>query len=169
MKASRLSALSVVCFLALLPACKDDSYAVVSVLTYSGSVSGVAQFRVYVSNDSAEDTLAYPEKPTESLTLDISHPVTFSVQFSTSRNGPVTFEVEALDAGGTTLGYGTTSSNIVEGKVFRVTVLISVGAQRPLHGLDAGTSLACDPYDPAFACGPGQTCGLLCSRSSVTG
>ncbi|MBN2573473.1 MAG: hypothetical protein JXP73_02810 [Deltaproteobacteria bacterium] len=149
------------CLVALLPACKDDAYAVVSVLTFADSVSGVAQFRVHVHNDSAEDTLVYPREATESLTLDTSHPVTFSVQFGASRGGPVTFEVEALDAAGATLGYGTTSGTIEQGKVFRVTVLIVVGALRPVHGLDGGT-LTCDPYAPAVACGPGQTCGLLC-------
>jgi hypothetical protein len=166
----RLSALSVVLLLAL-PACKDDSYAVVSVLTDSGSIANVAQFRVYVTNGSAEDSLVYPQKPSKPFTLDTVHPVTFSVEFSTSRSGPVGFEVEALDANGVVLGYRKADSAIVKNKVFKVTVLIVIGARRPEHGLDAGaggvdggpSGLACDPYAPATACGAGQTCGLLCT------
>jgi hypothetical protein len=167
-RSSWLSALAVA--LVLVPACKEDSYAVVSVLTLSGSVAGVAQFRVYVHNGSDEDTLYYPKQPTESLVLDTTHPVTFSVEFGTSRGGEATFGVEALDANGTTLGYGESDSVIAKGKVFRVTVFIEIGAVRPQVGIDAGTtidggssSLACDPYQPALACGTGQTCGLLCN------
>jgi hypothetical protein len=161
---------SVVLFLALLavvPACKDDSYAVISVLTYSGDLAGVAQFRVHVGNGGAEDALFYskqPRQPSELLVLDAVHPVTFSVEFSTSRGGQATFEVEPLDVNGASLGYGRADASISKGKVFHVTVLVVVGALRPERGLDAGTSsLTCDPYAPELACGAGQTCGLLCA------
>jgi len=159
--------------LALLPclaACVDDTYAVVSVLTDSGSVDGVAQFRVYVEDGSAQDTLLYPKQRSESLHLDTSHPVTFSVEFSSSRAGQATFEVEALDVDGTVLGYGKAPVAIVEGKVVNVSVPVVLGAIRPERGLDGGAAgdgganqLACDPYAPASACGANQTCGLLCS------
>lgn len=157
--------------LAVVPACKDDSYAVVSVLTRSGSVPGVARFRVYVGNGSALDTLDYyPKQVSKPLVLDDVHPVTFSVEFSTARGGQATFEVEALDGGGATLGYGKTDTTIAKGNVFKVTVLIELGALRPERGMDAGAGgdsgtspLSCDPYAPASACGAGRTCGLLCS------
>jgi len=154
--------------IALSPACNDDSYAVISVLTYADSVSGVAQFRVHVNNGAEVDTLYYPKQPSESLTLDTTHPVTFSVQFDDSRGGQTTFEIEALDVSGGSLGYGQTEADIVKEKVFNVTVLVAVGAVRPIQGLDAGVedagdNLICDPYAPAAACGAGQTCGLLCN------
>jgi hypothetical protein len=154
--------------LPLSSACSDDSYAVVSVLTYSNSATGVAQFRVYVGNGSDGDTLHYPKGPTESLTIDTSHPITFSVEFSSSRGGIATFEVEPLSSiDGTVLGYGKSSVEIVKGKVTNVTVVVVLGTVRPAHGLDAGAgsdggTLACDPYNPAAACGADQTCGLLC-------
>lgn len=156
------SLLAVVSALVVLPACKEDSYAVVSVLTSSGSVAGVAQFRVHVGNGSDVDTLLYPKQPTESLVLDTTHPVTFSVQFSASRGGQATFALEALDVNGATLGYGRSESVIAKGKVFRATVFIEIGAVRPQAEIDAG-ALACDPYQPALACGTGRTCGLLCN------
>lgn len=158
--------------LALVPACKDDSYALVSVLTYSDSLADVAQFRVHVSNVSAQDMLYYPRQPSESLVLDTVHPITFSVEFDSSRGGLTTFEVEPLDPLGTSLGYGKTDATIVKNKVFKVTVLVVPGAIRPERSIDAGAgddggtgSLNCDPYAPASACGPGQTCGLLCAAS----
>jgi hypothetical protein len=159
--------------LPLLPACSDDSYAVVSVLTYSGSVDDVTQFRVHVESGPAQDVLYYPQLPTESLHLDESHPVTFSVEFSASRSGQATFEVEPLaaNATGVALGYGKSTVAIQKGKVVNVPVLVVLGALRPEHGLDGGVAgdsgtsqLSCDPYAPSSACGTNQTCGLLCSQ-----
>jgi hypothetical protein len=167
-RALRSAALAATALLAL-PACKDDAYAVVSVLTYSDSLTGVAQFRVHVGNGSATDTLYYPRGATESLFLDTSHAVTFSVQFESSRGGKTTFEVEPLDKNLVVLGYGKADAAIVKEKVFKVTVLVVPGAVRPERGLDAGAddggtgALACDPYNPGSACGAGQTCGLLCT------
>ena len=117
---------------------------------------------MYVRNGPDSDTLHYPRQPTESLVLDTTDPVTFSVQFSTSRGGPTTFEVEPLDMAGTVLGYGTAEAAIEKEKVFKVTVLVTPGAVRPVQGMDGG-ALACDPYQPAIACGAGQTCGLFCA------
>ena len=166
---SSVSSVGILLALLAIPACKDDSYAVISVLTYSDSLAGVAQFRVHVGNGADTDTLFYPQQRTESLLLDMSHPVTFSVEFDTTRGGQTTFEVEPLDLNGTALGYGKTDAAIVKEKVFKVTVLVVPGAIRPEHGLDGGansdagtSSLSCDPYNPASACGAGQTCGLLC-------
>jgi len=159
--------------LALLPclvACADDTYAVVSVQTYSGSVDGVAQFRVFVESGSEQDTLLYPKQRSESLRLDTSHPVTFSVEFSSSRTGQATFEVEPLDVNGNALGYGKSPVALVKDKVVNVSVRVVLGALRPERGLDGGTDvdgssnqLSCDPYAPSSACGTNQTCGLLCS------
>ena len=160
--------------LALLPflgACADDTYAVVSVLTYSGSIDGVTQFRVRVESGSAQDVLYYPQQPTESLHLDTTHPITFSVQFSASHAGPATFEVEPLGATpqGAAVGYGKVAGTIEKGKVVNVAVVVVLGALRPEHGVDAGagdsgtSQLSCDPYAPGSACGANQTCGLLCS------
>jgi hypothetical protein len=152
--------------LPLLGACADDSYAVVSVLTRSGSVDGVTQFRVRVESGSAQDTLYYPTQPTESLHLDESNPVTFSVQFAASRSGQATFEVEPLAPSATNVavGYGKSTVAIEKGKVVNVEVRVVLGALRPEHGLDGGSGqLSCDPYAPALACGTNQTCGLLCS------
>jgi hypothetical protein len=151
-------------------ACSDDSYAVVSVLTRSGSVDGVAQFRVYVENGSAQDTLLYPKQRSESLHLDTGQPVTFSVEFTSSRAGQATFEVEPIDRDGNVLGYGKATAAVAKDAVVNVPVRVELGAIRPERGLDGGTAgdggnnqLSCDPYAPASACGANQTCGLLCS------
>ena len=66
--------------IALLPwlaSCADDSYAVVAVLTYAGSVDGVAQLRVHVESGGAQETLFYPNQPSESLHLDTATPSPF--------------------------------------------------------------------------------------------
>jgi hypothetical protein len=152
------------------PGCKEDSYALVSVLTLSGTLTGVAQFRVYVDNGDDSDTLYYPRQPTESLALDPTHAVTFSVEFASSRGGETTFGVEPLAVDGSVLAYGEATVAIEKEKVFKVEVWVVPGTVRPVRGIDGGlsgdggsTSLACDPYQPALACGTGQTCGLLCS------
>jgi hypothetical protein len=169
-RAPRLVHPAWIAMLALSPACKDDSYALVSVLTYSGSLTGVTQFRVHATNGADTDTLYYPRERTESLALDTSHAVTFSVEFSSSRGGPATFEVEPVDLDGAALAYGKADATIDQENVFKVTVLVVPGAVRPERGLDGGPGtdggeslLSCDPYRPAAACGAGQTCGLLCS------
>jgi hypothetical protein len=167
----RLRSFVALALLSSLGACADDTYAVVSVLTHSGSVDGVAQFRVHVESVSAQDVLYYPQQPTESLHLDTTHPITFSVQFSASHAGQATFEVEPLapNAKDVALGYGKNTVTIEKGKVVNVSVLVVLGALRPEHGTDAGagdggtSQLSCDPYAPAAACGANQTCGLLCS------
>lgn len=149
--------------------CKDDAFAVLSVVTYADTIAGVAQFRVHVGNGADVDRLFYPRQATESLTLSMDRPVTFSVQFSSSRTGTATFEVEPLDAEGAVLGYGKADASIVKENVFEVTVRVVPGALRPEHGQDGGAgsldagAMACDPYAPASACGAGQTCGLLCA------
>ena len=159
--------------LAALPAlsgCQDDSFAVVSVRMSSGTLDGVAQFRVHVGNQTEQDELYYPKQPSESLHLDTSHPVTFSVQFSTSRGGEATFEVEPLDKSQAGLGYGISSAAISKGKVATVQVVVYAGAVRPERGFDGGTAsdagesqLVCNPYAAAATCGAAKTCGLLCS------
>jgi hypothetical protein len=155
----------------LLSGCKDDSYAVVSVLTRADSVSGVAQFRVYVDNAAAEDVLLYPQEPTENLTLDTTHPITFSVEFDSTRGGSPSFGVEPLSLRGDPVGYGTASGSLAQNGVANVTVFVELGARRPLRGIDAGagfdsgtSGLTCNPYAPAVACGPDRTCGLLCNQ-----
>jgi hypothetical protein len=173
-----------------LGACADDSYAVISVLTYSGTIEAVAQFRVNVGNGTAVDTLNYPNYPnypnlpnypnypnypnlpSRSLDLDTSHPVTFSVEFTASHMGDVSFEVEALAKDGTVLGYGKSAATLTKGKVVNVAVLLVKGTVRPEHEPDAGVtgdagtaSLSCDPYAPELACGADRTCGLLCGTN----
>ena len=171
-RAQRAAIVVSLALLAAVPACKDDSYAVISVLTYSDSLAGVAQFRVHVGNGAAQDVLYYPRQASESLVLDTVHPITFSVEFDTSRGGQTSFEIEPLDNLQHALGYGKTDASIVKEKVFKVTVRVVPGAIRPEHGIDAGAagdggggSLSCDPYSPASACGAGGTCGLLCTDS----
>jgi hypothetical protein len=160
---------ALVCLLPILGACADDSFAVISVLASPDPIDGVAQFRVNVGNDSKQDTLYYPNQPTAWLRLDNTNPVTFSVEFSSSRAGEASFEVEALDTSATSLGYGKSSGSIAKSKVVNVTVSVVKGAVRPQHELDAGPSgdsgislLSCDPYAPALACGANRTCGLVC-------
>jgi hypothetical protein len=160
---------ALVCLIPLLAACSEDSFAVVSVLASPDPIDKVAQFRVNVGSGSEQDTLYYPNQPTAQLHLDNANPVTFSVEFSSSRDGEVSFEVEALDVSGTSLGYGKSTGAIVKGKVVSVTVSLVKGAVRPQHEADAGTAgdggaslLSCDPYAPAEACGANRTCGLIC-------
>ncbi len=150
--------------------CQNDSFAVVSVLMASGTLDGVAQFRVHVGNQAQTDELYYPKQPSESLHLDTSQPVTFSVEFSVSLDGEATFEVEPLDRSQTALGYGTAAVAINKGKVASVPIVVYADAVRPERGPDGGAAndagasqLVCNPYVPAATCGAGKTCGLLCS------
>jgi hypothetical protein len=156
----------------LLAACKDDSYAVVSVTSYSDPIAAVTQFRVHVGNGPDTDVLYYPKQRGAAFTLDDTHPITFSVEFSTSRGGGTTVEVEPVDENDVVLGYGKAEATIVKEKVFKVAIQVVPGAVRPERQPDAGadvdgggSSLACDPYAPASACGDGQTCGLLCNAT----
>jgi hypothetical protein len=155
----RLSGLALL--LPLFLSCSDDSYVVVSVLARSGSVDGVAQFRVSIGNSLEESILHYPKGPSESSTIDTIHPITFSVEFGSGKEGTATIEVEPLSSSRSVLGYGKATVEIAEGKVSNVDVLVVPGAVRPAHGMDSG-SLACDPYSPTTNCGGNQTCGLIC-------
>jgi hypothetical protein len=153
----------------LLAACADDSFAVIELLAYSGTLDGVSQFRVHVTTASAEEVLLYPPQPTRSLHLDADRPVTFSVEFGAAHSGEATFEIEALSPQDTVLGYGKSSGTISKHTVSNVTVRVVPGAVRPEHPIDAGapsdgqSQLACDPNAPAAACAAGQTCGILCT------
>jgi len=158
--------------LLLLPllggACADDSFAVLRVLTSSGTLDGISQLRVFVSNASDEKVLLYPRQASQPLHLDNERPVTLSVQFGASSSGETTFEIEALSPD-MVLGYGEASIVIEEDSVSNLTVRIFPGTVRPERRLDAGASidgqaqLACDPVVPSAACGAGQTCGIVCA------
>ncbi len=157
-------------WLAAVPACKEEAFALISVLSFSEPMAGVTQLRVQVKNGDDWSTLYYPRQPTEPMVLDAIHPVTFSVEFSPSRGGTTTFAVEPIDANDDGLGYGQTEATIEKEEVFEVTVRVVPGAVGPVRGQDGGassdgggaSSLVCDPYQPAAACGDGRTCGLLC-------
>lgn len=150
LRAARMMALAAL--LLSLPACNDHSYALVSVLTESGSVSGVAQFRVVVHSGADQDVLSYPRQPTANLTLDDKHAVTFSVEFDSSRSGDATFEVEPRDRSGVSLGKGSAAATLAKEGVVSVTVRVSLAG------------LLCSPYAPATTCGAGATCGLVCEQ-----
>ena len=105
----------------LLAACADDSFAVIELLAYSGTLDGVSQFRVHVTTASAEEVLLYPPQPTRSLHLDADRPVTFSVEFGAAHSGEATFEIEALSPQDTVLGYGKSSGTISKHTVSSVT------------------------------------------------
>jgi len=152
--------------LAALPAllgCQDDSFAVVSVRLFSGTLDGIAQFRVYVGNQGEQERLFYPKQPSESLHLDTNHPVTFSVEFSTSREGEAIFEVAPLDKSLSGLGYGISSVAISKGKVATVQVVVYAGAVRPERGLDGGTASEACAYGTASC----QTCAVAVSSSAA--
>jgi len=163
-----MNRLAVLPTLAFLAACADHSFAVVSVLTYSGSLDDVAQFRVHVTNASSEDVLLYPKSPSQSLHLDTTRPVTFSVEFDASLSGQTAFEVEAISKDGKVVAYGKSSAPVGKDDVAPVLVKVVPGAVRPENPVDGGTSidgesLSCDPYTPGAACGVGPTCGVLCA------
>jgi hypothetical protein len=153
--------------LALLAACADDSFAVVSVLTYSGSLDDVAQLRVHVTNASSEKLLLYPKTPSQSFHLDTDRRLTFSVEFDSSRSGDALFEVEALSKAEAVVAYGRSSVTLNQHSVAPVVVKVVLGAARPEHPPDGGTSesLWCDPYAPVATCGADRTCGVLCTPS----
>jgi hypothetical protein len=154
--------------LALVTACSDDSFVVVSVLTRSGNLEEVAQLRVHASNACAEHVLIYPKSPSRSLRLDPDRPVTLSVEFDSSRSGLATVEVEAVARGGTVLAYGTSRVPLNQHGIAPVLVKVVTGAVRPEHPQPCGTSdgLACDPSAPAEACGADRTCGVLCTADA---
>ncbi len=158
--------LSMLPLLACWAGCADDTFALVSVSTSSGSLNDIAQLRVYVTNATSEDVLEYPTKVSSPLRLDEGRPVTFSVEFE-DWSGPAVFEVEPLAKDRTVLAYGRARVFVERHAVSRVAVSVYPGTTRPEHrqgGVLSDGELACAPHAPADACGTdGRTCGLLCS------
>lgn len=148
----------------LSAACSDHSFAVVSVLTYSGSLDDVSLLRVHVSSDSSEQILRYPEKPSR-LRVDSERGVSFSVEFAGSRARAASFEVEALSGEGAVLAYGKVGAMVGGRDVVAVSLRIAAGAVRPALGSVSDGTLACTPSAPAAACGADRTCALLCIES----
>jgi hypothetical protein len=143
--------------------CGDHAFAVVSVVTYAGTMDPVARLRVHVTGDQATQPLLYPKQSTQSLRLDATHPVTFSVEFASAPASQVRFEVEALSTDWKALGYGTSLASIRKNAVSNVPVSIAVGALRPEHIVDNDV---CSLTAAAAACGADRTCGVLCSDTT---
>lgn len=167
---SRLAGVAVLAL--LLGACARDSFAVVSVTTYAGTLDGVAQLRVYVTSASGQDVLLYPKQPAKPLHLDTAKALTLSVEFASSADRPATFEVEALAGDGSVLGYGTTGAAVGGSDVVPVAVRIVAGAVRPAtpapgSTADGGSQLACTPAQAQTACGADRTCALLCAQDQA--
>jgi len=167
---SRLLALSLT---ALLCGCTDDTFAVVSVLTYSGSLNDVSQLRVRVTSDATQDTLLYPKRASGLLHLDTTSPLTLSVEMAPSPYRPATFEVEALAPDGSVLGYGMASAVVGGNAVDTVMVEVVIGATAPVAApvgaiVDGGSQMVCAPLDPTATCGADRTCGLLCADEEPT-
>jgi hypothetical protein len=142
--------------LLLAAACSEDkSFVVVSVFSSVHSIANVAQLRVTVTDGQYNQELLYPEKPrpaTALLQLDPITPVTFSVSLRTMFKADVTFDVEALDTEGASLGRGTGGPYPLKvGQVTYATVDVSP---------------TCDPMAPATVCGAGKTCALVCDKKS---
>jgi len=142
--------------LALAAACSDaKSFVVVSVFSSVHPIANVAQLRVKVTDGQYNQQLLYPETPrpaTALLQLNDTAPVTFSVSLRTMFKADVTFDVEALDTGGASLGDGTSGSQPLNvGQVTYATVYVTP---------------PCDPMAPAEICGAGKTCALVCDQDS---
>lgn len=160
---------AVLAWLASLPGCSEDSYALVSVLTYTGSIGNVAQVIAHVTSATGQQSLTYPRKAGPPLHFDNLHPVTFSVEFPASYVGATTLEVELVAEDGRPQGYGKSTADIVRGHIVRVEVRVVAGAVRPENASasDGGApSMLCDPYAPAAACGEERACGVLCSQDN---
>jgi hypothetical protein len=146
--------------------CADDTFAVVSVSTTSGSLDDVAQLRVHVTNADAEDVLFYPKQMSSPLHLDTGRPITFSVEFK-GWSGQAMFEVEPLAKDGIPLAYGRAKVFVTRHALTAVVVSVYPGTTRPESrqgGAMSDEGLACAPNAPAEACGAGnRTCGILCS------
>jgi len=145
--------------------CADDTFVTVSVRTSAGSLDGVAQLRVHVTNASSEDVLAYPGKTSQPLHLDTERPVTLSVEFK-GWSGEAAFEVEPLSKDGTPMAYGKTRALVSKHEVTPIVVTVYPATARPEHpqgGVMSGDPLWCGPPAPADSCGPQRTCGVLCS------
>lgn len=166
---SRKRTMAVLPLVACLSGCADDTFAVVSVLTHSGSLDGVAQLRVHVTSNAAQDVLSYPAQGSGPLHIDSTRPVTFSVQFK-DWSGQATFEVEPTASDGTPLAYGKTHAVVSKHDVSPIVVKVFPGATRPEHprgGAMADDPLSCAPDAPSDACGPEHACGILCTPASV--
>jgi hypothetical protein len=167
MRASPQQGLVLLPLLVWCAGCADDTFAVVSVRTRSGSLDDVAQLRVHVTNASAEDILVYPPQGSRALHLEAQQPVTFSVEFP-DWSGQATFEVEPLARDGGALAYGKTNATINRHAVAAVAVNVVPGAFRPDHpqgGVTSDSPLSCAPAAPADACGANRTCELLCTST----
>jgi hypothetical protein len=155
--------------LACWAGCTDDTFAVVSVTTNSGSLDDVAQLRVHVTNTASGDVLDFPTQMSAPLHLETGRPVTFSVEFK-DWSGQAAFEVEPLAKDGTTLAYGRTLAFVRRHEVNAVVVSVYPGTTRPEQrqgGVMNDEELACAPHAAAQACGTGnRTCGVLCSADN---
>jgi hypothetical protein len=141
---------------ALAAACSDaKSFVVVSVFSSVHPIANVAQLRVKLTDGQYNQQLLYPETPlaaTALLQLNDTTPVTFSVSLRTMFKADVTFDVEALDTGGASLGEGTSGPQPLNvGQVTYATVYLTP---------------PCDPMAPAEICGAGKTCALVCNQDS---
>ena len=140
---------------ALAAACSEDkSFVVVSVLSTIHPLTDVAQLRVNVSDGSNREQVLYPEKQraaTALLRLDATTPVTFSMSFRAIFKDAVTFDVEAIDVAGASLGRGTSAAQPLS--VGQVTSAI------------VDLAPTCDPRAPA-TCGASYTCALVCDQDS---
>jgi hypothetical protein len=158
-------------------ACSSDkSFAVVTVRTSQGELTGITQFVAYVSNGPMrESILYYPPSPLsdrDAIRLTPSETTDFSVSFSSSYAGLLKVGVEARTLN-QVLGYGAAEKTIDSGHKIEMDIAIQPGAQAPIVGVDAGAGgdtgapvSACDFVNPS-ACSVGQTCVVKCSGTGV--
>lgn len=160
----------------------DKSYAVVTVATAQGEMTGIAQFVVYVTAGTTRSTLYYPQSPNTDpagYRLTPTESIDFSVSYETSFAGLLRIGVEPRDRLSGPLGYGASEKTIDPGHRIDLSVAVVQGALAPPVGsepdggvpqgdaADDGGVTGCNPLSPVAACGVGKTCTVSCTTPPV--
>jgi hypothetical protein len=135
-------------------------------------ITGVAQINLVVSKGTAEvQTLSYAAGDLSIVADADINTGTLSVSFSGTQTGDITFQVNAIDARGCSIGSGNATITIKRGAVSEGIVQLT-----PQSGClgDAGTSDGsvgvtfggCDPAGADTTCTAGSTCVLQCQSTS---
>lgn len=150
---------------AVMPACSDDSYLVLTLRSDSTSFTGITKIVVDVTAAAGQPmaTRTFTVGGSMGVTIDTGASKTLSVSFSPDRSGLVNVKVSVGAA--TCFGGGATTATIVKGRTASATVTLTAAGCPP--PVDAGTDTlttfpGCDPA-AANACQATQTCYVDCA------
>jgi len=151
--------------LTFLPACSDDSYLVLTLVSDGSSFAGITKITVEVTAAAGQPmaTRVFSVGGSTGVMIDAATSKSLSVSFSPDRSGVVNVKVTAGAA--TCSGGGTATATIVKGGTARATITLAASGCPAVT--DAGTDgvqtfPGCDPA-VAGSCPATQTCYVDCA------